>query len=687
MFYFLLIVVALELISVLFVPATAKLFPYLFDSGYSFAKSLSLVVFAFISWYLISLKLIPFGRTGMILVILVGLIFTLFSTRLSFKPLNRRRLLYYLASDLIFILVFAFTSYLKFRTSAISGTEKPMDFAFVSGILRSTYFPPQDPWFAGGTINYYYFGHYLIAYLAKLLAIPNSIIFTFALPLIYALTAVNIYGIIVNFSSVGKHKNKFILAAMSIILVLFAGNLDLLVKSVSNLIYQGTQVINWWDPSRIIGRGFLKDSYITITEFPYFSLLLGDVHAHVIALLFGSLFISLCLCLSFQKPSEKINFFLLLLLISILLSVITMSNPWDLPGYLLLLFLIIIFPFILKRFRFDRHYLFFILIIPLFILGIAPFIIHFNMIRPMNDPKPPLMFIGDLALIGRRTLLGEYFNIWGVHLVILLSAVVILIVRKKFHLKEVVFPVILVLVGSFLVIFCEFFYINDFFLPPNERMNTVFKFYYQAWLILGIGVPLFFSFALSNLKPVPRKFYLAIAGVAVVAGLNYLIIATPIRLAETPDSLSDIDGLHFMSLLPDTLSDLKAINWFNTHDFGQENILESAIDPKGGNSYSRIGRISAATGLPTVIGWSALNHEGGWRNSSPDIRTRIDNVAALYNSRDLNQTRLLLQKYRLKYIYYGTLEKEAYPNADLTKFGLLGHLVYSDGSLIYQINR
>ncbi len=76
------------------------------------------------------------------------------------------------------------------------GGEKFMEFAFLNGILRSPYFPPVDPHFAGGYINYYYYGIYLVGYVIKLTGIYAEVAFNLAIPTLFALTVVNAFAVV-----------------------------------------------------------------------------------------------------------------------------------------------------------------------------------------------------------------------------------------------------------------------------------------------------------------------------------------------------------------------------------------------------------------------------------------------------------------------------------------------------------
>jgi uncharacterized membrane protein len=113
---------------------------------------------------------------------------------------------------------------------------------------------------------------------------------------------------------------------------------------------------------------------------------------------------------------------------------------------------------------------------------------------------------------------------------------------------------------------------------------------------------------------------------------------------------------------------------------GQPVILEAA-----GESYTDYARISANTGLPTVIGWPV--HEWLCRGSYDEAGKRVGEVEQLYTSQDIGQTKLLLKKYNVEYVFVGMLERQKYTLLDEEKFNMLGSPVYKDGqTVIYQLH-
>ena len=129
--------------------------------------------------------------------------------------------------------------------------------------------------------------------------------------------------------------------------------------------------------------------------------------------------------------------------------------------------------------------------------------------------------------------------------------------------------------------------------------------------------------------------------------------------------------------LPD---DYKAVMWLNQNIKGRPVIVEAQ-----GDSYTDYGRISANTGLPTILGWTV--HEWLWRGSYDIPSPRIEDVRLIYESDDLDETKALLKKYGVEYVYVGNLEREKYTNLTGSKFEGLGKVVFETGQTkIYKLN-
>jgi YYY domain-containing protein len=191
----------ISVIGLIVLPVAYRFLPFLSDRGYTLARTLGLLLWGFIFWILASLHILQ-NNTGGVLValLLLGLLSFwigggLQSWRNIFSWLRTRARLV-IISELLFIGAFIFLAVLRSTNPQITGTEKPMELAFINSILRSPSFPPADPWLSGYSISYYYFGYVLVAMLSRLTGVVVGISFNLMISLVFALTAIGAYGIL-----------------------------------------------------------------------------------------------------------------------------------------------------------------------------------------------------------------------------------------------------------------------------------------------------------------------------------------------------------------------------------------------------------------------------------------------------------------------------------------------------------
>jgi YYY domain-containing protein len=236
------------------------------------------------------------------------------------------------------------------------------------------------------------------------------------------------------------------------------------------------------------------------------------------------------------------------------------------------------------------------------------------------------------------------------------------------------FALILVGVGLLLPLVVEFVYLRDLF---GTRLNTVFKFYFQAWVLLALASAYGVFVVSSRLRGLGGGVWRLALTALVLAGLVYPVLATPNKAGDfagppTLDGMAWLETAH-----PD---DYAAIRWLQANVEGAPVILEA-----WGGSYQYAARVSALTGLPTVLGWDF--HECQWRGSCDEVSRRKTDIDTLYNTLDLTQTLTLLNKYAITYVYVGPLERERYNPSGLAKFDRLMKVVYRHGAVtIYQRN-
>ena len=731
-----------ELLGFIALPVTLTLFKSLPDRGYAFGKVLSILIVSYLIWLTASLHILPNARWAIILVIVVlavGSIFLFIRRRrqiASFISENRKVII---ATEAIFLIAFVLWVVVRAYNPEILWTEKPMDFAFINGILRSEYFPPLDPWLSGHHLNNYYFGHMIMATLTNLTSIPSAITFNLSVALIFALASIGAFSIVYNLVRLMKGGFKaalgFGLVAAGFVVVL--GNLEVVlellyahglggegfwtwigIEGMSSPYHSAhwypTDFWWWWRATRMtqtIVGGVVLD--YTIAEFPIFTFVLGDLHAHLMSLPF----VLLCLGLSLNILATKVSLGLAWLRRNILPFVIMIVclgalgpiHTWDLPIYV---FVFIGAIFIQTRLtRRDGGWwkgwgaLSIITLVGVFLFYL-PFYLSIDSpvsgVSPWRGPDTRLfhylvfwglfLFIGVSFVVaqirsGLRSIswlrvclislavlspwviwaiavlaTGGGVSVWGklghlAPLLIVLALIMLIAIRKiataDTHERSAIFALLLFFTAMLLTVGCELFYVEDVF---GDRMNTVFRFYYQSWVLFAIASAFALYYLYRHWKVssfaarLARFSWWGFLVILVMCSLIYPIAATwsktnAFSTSPTIDGLAWLQGGH-----PE---ELEAINWLNANVDGAPVIVESP-----GNCYTDHSRVSASTGLPTILGWE--HHEWVWRGSNRHFVGRREDIDQIYRSEDLEEVKALLEKYDVTYVYIGRLEIDMY---------------------------
>ena len=234
------------------------------------------------------------------------------------------------------------------------------------------------------------------------------------------------------------------------------------------------------------------------------------------------------------------------------------------------------------------------------------------------------------------------------------------------------FVLLMVLVGLALTLIVEWIYLRDNF---GVRMNTVFKFYYQGWVLMGLASVYGSYYLLERVRGLGRALFGLGLALLLAGGLVYTVFAGYSRAEGFSGENWTLDGAAWIERHhPD---DYAAIEWLNAHADGTPVVLETP-----GKSYNYEGRISALTGLPSVLGWSL--HEGQWRGSHEEQGKREPDIEAIYSTivrtdQDAVHVLALLEKYDVTYVYVGPTERGRYPQAGLEKFEWLLEPVFRQG--------
>jgi YYY domain-containing protein len=223
---------------------------------------------------------------------------------------------------------------------------------------------------------------------------------------------------------------------------------------------------------------------------------------------------------------------------------------------------------------------------------------------------------------------------------------------STFNLQPMTFVLLLIVLGAVLVIAPEFVYLRDQF---NYRINTIFKFYYQAWLLWSLATAFGAAILLQNLRGAWDWTFRIGISLVLLMSLTYpaLSIATKTNNFNPPYGWTLDDFTRIQRENPDEAA---GITWLKS---APEGVVAEAVGPgPGGGSYTGYARISEYTGLPAVLGWAG--HESQWRGTSAPQGTRQDDIAMLYGTPNWDTARDILNKYNVRYVYIGDLEQSTY---------------------------
>ncbi|MGH2560021.1 MAG: DUF2298 domain-containing protein [Thermomicrobiales bacterium] len=308
------------------------------DRGASIARPVALLAVVYPTWLLASLDLVPYSTVGLWATLAVGAIC---GWALAWRKglVTREWLRALLVAELVFLVAFAAYVALRGYTPRITGTEKPMDVAFLAAGARTTEMPPPDPWFSGEPINYYYLGYLVHGSLARMADVPPWFAFNLALASTFGIAVAGAAGLGFNLVRAWLGRGRALgAAALAAFLLAIAGNLHAPIEFLKD---PRATVDSWWwqgigwDSSRVvIDHGYQQAE--TINEFPYFSFLLGDLHPHLTALPFTLLALAVALNLWRAGREDGRGSWAMLVVSGVAVGALYPLNSWDFPTYLLI---------------------------------------------------------------------------------------------------------------------------------------------------------------------------------------------------------------------------------------------------------------------------------------------------------------------------------------------------------------
>lgn len=698
------------ILGLITLPLTALIFYNFFDKGYIFSKVIGILFFSYTLFLLGTLHILPFTRINLFILLGFFVCLELFIILKNKKAKTNIRNLkkhfkIFMFEELLFFIGLLFWAYIKSFQPDIHGLEKYMDFGFINSILRTEYFPAKDMWFTPFTINYYYFGHIVGATLTKLSAISSyfsynlilATIFSFCFSLSFSIGANLIYARQAK-DKLKNWANIFSGGIISAILVTLGGNLHTVYTLF--LPYQNEFPKPFWElafspltfPNAYWYPNATRFIYNTIHEFPSYSFVVSDLHGHVfsipivltiIAVLFSSL-------ITFRKYTIP--------LLGFLLACAYMTNAWDgIIYFLLSCFIIFIIQWnTIRQHKYKNFFIHTGIIAIFFLLFSIPFSLFF---------KPFVSGVGILCAPEFLTNIGKLgpFLFEANHcqhspwwqLIILYGFFYFWVIvfigftfrwKKKEHSSLTIsdlFIISLILLATLLIIIPEFIYMKDIY-PAHFRANTMFKLVYQSFIMLSLASGYSIITSASQLRfnlLKPRSYWKLNVIFLGITSIVFVLLYPIFAIESYFSNLNHYYGLNGISYLERQYpTDYDAIIWIQKNISGQPIIAEAQ-----GDSYTDFARVSANTGLPTILGWTV--HEWLWRGTYDIPAPRIAEIQTLYETNDTLTAERIIKKYNISYIFVGTLEKEKYPLLNESVFKSIATPIYRNASTtIYKIN-
>ncbi len=584
-------------------PLARLALPGLVDRGYPMARTIGLLLLSYLVWLAGSAR-IPFTRITISLVfalILLASAMVVYRQRGELRQEWRERRGYFLRVEMIFLAFFVFDLLIRIGNPDLwhpwKGGEKPMDFSYFNAVLKSTSFPPYDPWYAGGYLNYYYYGFVFVGVLVKWLGIVPAVAYNLIIPTLFSMIAMGAFSLGWNlFNSRYLFDNRqpfmqgsepsffnrispFIPALAAAFGMAVLGNLgtvrmlfqgyqrivapDGVIEGVGLLTRWGWAVRGfvrvlsganlpysigdwYWIPSRAIPA---PNDVEPITEFPFFTVLYADPHAHLFALPIALLVLGIALSLVLGRARWKSRLEVMcgFVLAGLAIGALRPTNTWDFYPYLALGSVAMIYALGLYFRPVAERPLPLIGRLPpssqRLVVTISGFLLLLALSMFLYQPYATWYALGYSKLAiwkGSHTTLSAYLTHWGLFLFVIVSWMVwetrdwlastpVSALRKLKPYRELVLSSPFVLLGVVLLLAFYFevaiawlvlplaVWAGVLLLRPNQsdakrfvlflvgsgllltlmvevivlvgdigRMNTVFKFYLQVWTMFAV---------------------------------------------------------------------------------------------------------------------------------------------------------------------------------------------------------
>ena len=651
----------------------------------------------------------------------------------------------------IFLVAFAFVLSLRLLDPAVdpASGEKFLDFGLLRAHIRATALPAEDIWFAGDPFGYYYGGHFTYGLLARLTGTPARYAYNLALATSYATLVTAAYGLA---GAIARRWNAGRPAALAaVFLVGLASNLTTSVRlffwALPDAVSDGIAALvvradgwlalhplefHYWRASRVVPE--------TITEFPLFAYLNGDLHAHMLAAPFTLLAVAVLYAYTQAPPAARRQRLALVFgVVPAITGFVTATNAWSLPVIGGLTWLTRYFaptdpptlvPATLRSLtdawpapppvvrRAATATLVAVVVTALAVGWSLPvWLVSESAGRslgvfPTRSPLWALLLVHGvfvavfgpslwrrLRLSGRTasaavvgvTLLVAAATVVRLAGVVLFGAFVVAAwtvlerARGDGSHASVGFETVLALGAVGLVALVELVYLQEPAAPG--RFNTVFKLYADIWVVFGVAASVVVGRFVARRRPVTAWQLPTVDARPLVVALllvstgTYAVGATvewtTYQIAAV--RTADDPTLDALAFAHERYPErMDAIEWLDERA-GTPTLL-SAPGTDIGDGYHWVNAPSSLTGLPTVAGWA---HEIGYRGHDA-YWNRVEDVRAMFT--DATARHRLLDTYDVQFVYYGPLERDRYGSAGFENDPALSVAYRTESVTVYRVD-
>ncbi|MDR2749960.1 MAG: DUF2298 domain-containing protein, partial [Clostridiales bacterium] len=738
-------------LGAIFFPLSSFIFHRFQSKGYIFSKVVGLSIGGYITWLAGSARILPFRPWAVYLVLAVCLAVNILigkKTKIGFQALRDKEFVWRITKEeALFMALLAFWCFLRgIKPDMQEDLEKYMDFGFVNSALRGEFFPPVDMWYAGKGINYYYLGQYFTAYLTRVSFLDKAVTYNLMMATLFALVFMQAFTIgqflfeLYAQNDLGRKvakKARLVAGMLSGALVCLSGSLHTVVYAWFG--GGGPYGFYWYpDATRYIGYNPPVFDDETIHEFPLYSYVVSDLHAHVLNMLFVLTALGAAIAAgvgimkkfrqmnedkyedkyeeeSFQPERKKsfkdfipeASYFLAIFLIGLFPA----TNFWDFPIYLVVSGAIYFYANLKAcDFKFKG-------LIVAFVQVAVTGIVSYLVVLPFQMSFDPIS--SKIELVKKGSMLYQLVVLYGYQaafFVMLLletyylykrpaepkplnirkgkknkpqetiavpsqpltiapssaqaSSVPLLAFLEKTNPADVIAGILFVCAFG-LIIIPEIIYVKDIY-PTSPRANTMFKLCYQAFIMLCLAIGYTYPRLFMHHGEKDRRYLItaSLGTILLFCAFVYPFYAIPGGYGSLSlGNYKGLNGIKFMETYEAKVLDRSDENEVAVQVFVDDAPIVEYLNKVKGQpviceanhySYTVFGRIASFTGLPDIFNW--YTHQELWRSSKFDEFTeRVDDIQKIYCGDDPAVTTSILQKYNVKYIVVGLIER--------TKFG------------------